>query len=151
RPDDEETRRMSSARSWLFVPGDSERKQEKALGGPADAVILDLEDSVAVAQLPAARKRVASLLSSHAASRSQQLWVRVNPPSSQLFDDDLAAVIDAAPDGLVLPKVSSDDEIAAVAARLGAHSPIQLLVIATETPQALLTLGSWKLGGVKGR
>ena len=50
-----------NARSWLFVPGDSERKQAKAMGGPADALILDLEDSVAAAQVPAARKRVGFL------------------------------------------------------------------------------------------
>jgi citrate lyase subunit beta/citryl-CoA lyase len=142
---------MSSARSWLFVPGDSERKQAKALGGPADAIILDLEDSVAAAQLPAARKRVASVLSARSGSGSQQLWVRVNPPSSPLFDEDLAAVIAAAPDGLILPKVSSSEEIAQVAQRLGADSAIRLLVIATETPQALLTLANWKLESVKAR
>lgn len=142
---------MNSARSWLFVPGDSERKQAKALGGPADAIILDLEDSVAAAQLPAARKRVAAVLGARSSRSAQQLWVRVNPPSSPLFDEDLAAVIDAAPDGLMLPKVSSDAEIADVAQRLGARSPIRLLVIATETPQALLTLATWKLEGVKAR
>jgi citrate lyase subunit beta/citryl-CoA lyase len=142
---------MSSARSWLFVPGDSERKQAKALGGPADAIILDLEDSVAATQLPAARKRVASVLSARSGSGSQQLWVRVNPPSSPLFDEDLAAVIAAAPDGLILPKVSSSEEIAQVAQRLGADSAIRLLVIATETPQALLTLANWKLESVKAR
>lgn len=142
---------MSSARSWLFVPGDSERKQAKALGGPADAIILDLEDSVAAAQLPAARKRVASVLSARSNSGSQQLWVRVNPPSSPLFDADVAAVIDAAPDGLILPKVSSSEEIAQVAQRLAARSAIRLLVIATETPQALLTLANWKLESVKAR
>jgi citrate lyase subunit beta/citryl-CoA lyase len=142
---------MSSARSWLFVPGDSERKQSRALGGPADAIILDLEDSVAAAQLPAARKRVAAVLSARNCARPQQLWVRVNPPSSPLFDEDLAAVRDAAPDGLVLPKVSSDGEIVEVARRLGAHSQVRLLVIATETPRALLTLASWNLEGVKAR
>ena len=140
---------MSSARSWLFVPGDSERKQAKALGGPADAVILDLEDSVAATQLPAARKRVAAVLSARDSNRSQQLWVRVNPPSSPLFEEDVAAVLGAAPDGLVLPKVSSDAEIHQVLQRLATHKSIRLVVIATETPQALLTLANWKLEGVK--
>jgi len=55
-------RRRLPARSWLFVPGDSERKQEKALSSPADALILDLEDSVAAEQLPTARRRVAEVL-----------------------------------------------------------------------------------------
>ncbi|MBV8144579.1 MAG: CoA ester lyase, partial [Gammaproteobacteria bacterium] len=65
-------------RSWLFVPGDNERKQEKALASAADAVILDLEDSVLPAQLPAARRRVAELLRAPRESRRPQLWVRVN-------------------------------------------------------------------------
>ena len=62
-------------RSLLFVPGDSARKQEKALAGDADALILDLEDSVAPANLPAARARVASLLKA-APLEAPQLWVR---------------------------------------------------------------------------
>lgn len=136
------------ARSWLFVPGDSERKQAKALGGPADALILDLEDSVAATQLPAARKRVSELLRARTRGTSQQLWVRVNPPSGPLFDADLAAILEAQPDGLVLPKVSSAEEIASVTRRLGPHSPIRLLVIATETPRALLTLSQWNLDSV---
>lgn len=142
---------MSGARSWLFVPGDSERKQAKALGGPADALILDLEDSVAAAQLPAARERVANVLRARQAGHPQQLWVRVNPPSSPLFAADLAAVRDAGPDGLVLPKVSSAEEIGQVALGLGPHTPIKLLVIATETPKALLTLPHWNLASVAGR
>lgn len=144
---------MSGAgvRSWLFVPGDSERKQARALQGPADALILDLEDSVAAAQLPAARKRVADLLRARPSNPSQQLWVRVNPPAGPLFDDDLGAILEAGPDGLVLPKVSSAEEIAAVAQRLGTQSRIKLLVIATETPRALLTLGQWNLAGVVNR
>lgn len=138
-------------RSWLFVPGDSERKQAKALEGPADAVILDLEDSVAAAQLPAARKRVVEVLKARRAGHPQQLWVRVNPPGGVAFAEDFAAVAGAQPDGLVLPKVSSAVEINDVIQRLGAQSRIQLLVIATETPQAVLTLAGWKLGGFAGR
>jgi citrate lyase subunit beta / citryl-CoA lyase len=142
---------MSGARSWLFVPGDSERKQAKALGGPADAIILDLEDSVAAAQLPAARERVASVLGARKPGLAQQLWVRVNPPSTRLFAQDLAAVLAAEPDGLVLPKVSSAEEIGQVALALGPQSAIRLLVIATETPSALLTLAHWNLASVAGR
>ena len=72
-------------RSWLFVPGDSERKQEKALGTDADAVILDLEDSVGPQQLPQARDRVSRLLLAHQRTPGPQLWVRVNSPSSGLM------------------------------------------------------------------
>lgn len=136
-------------RSLLFVPGDSERKQAKALECPADALILDLEDSVDPTQLAAARARVAELLQQHE-RRAQQLWVRVNPLSSGLLLEDLVAVLDAgaAPDGIVLPKVSSPGEIAQVDHYLAAlevnagHAAgaTRLIVIATETPQGLLAL-----------
>jgi citrate lyase subunit beta / citryl-CoA lyase len=142
---------MSTARSWLFVPGDSERKQAKALGGPADAIILDLEDSVAAAQLPAARRRVHDVLSEARTRPNQQLWVRVNPPSTPLFGEDIAAIADVQFDGLVLPKVSSAEEIGEVALALGPKSTLQLLVIATETPRALLTLAHWNLASFTGR
>jgi citrate lyase subunit beta/citryl-CoA lyase len=136
-------------RSWLFVPGDSERKQDKALGSAADAVILDLEDSVAPAQLPAARTRVASLLRSRRLNGGPQLWVRPNAPASGLLREDLEAVFaGGAPAGLVLPKVSAVTEITAVGralagleARAGARpGHTRLLIIATETPAGALAL-----------
>jgi citrate lyase subunit beta/citryl-CoA lyase len=139
-------------RSWLFVPGDSERKQAKALGTAADALILDLEDSVDPQQLPIARGRVRDLLSARGA-RGMQVWVRINPPSGGLWRDDLEALFGAGaaghtPDGIVVPKVSSPVEIVTLADRLGqleARCAIRagdtrLLVIATETPQGLLAL-----------
>jgi len=139
-------------RSFLFVPGDSERKQAKALATAADALILDLEDSVDVPQLPAARARVHELLRSKPERARQQLWVRVYALSSGLLLEDLAAVMaDAAeggPDGIVLPKVSDPSEIEEVAHYLAAlevrgERPVgstRLLVIATETPLGLLSL-----------
>ena len=149
-------------RSWLFVPGDSERKQEKALASAADAVILDLEDSVAPEQLPAARQRVSELLGSVGEHRrGPQLWVRVNAASSGLLGEDLAAVFArAAPAGIVVPKVSGAAEIALVArqisrleTRLGLEAgAARLLVIATETPAGVLGLAQYPqaLGGVRG-
>jgi citrate lyase subunit beta / citryl-CoA lyase len=139
----------SALRSWLFVPGDSERKQARARSTPADVLILDLEDSVEAAQLPAARRRVAEVLSGAAPESGAQLWVRVNPPDGPLFAEDLSAVCStAAPAGLVLPKISLPAQISAVAERLGALErqrgialgSVRLLVIATETPQGLLSL-----------
>jgi citrate lyase subunit beta/citryl-CoA lyase len=136
-------------RSWLFVPGDSERKQAKALTSGADALILDLEDSVAAAQLPAARERVREFV--QAGSPQQQLWVRVNAPASGLLDDDVRAVIGSRPHGLVLPKISSAAQIAQIdralsAAETGAgvaSGSTQLLIIATETPQSLFALNTF--------
>jgi citrate lyase subunit beta / citryl-CoA lyase len=137
-------------RSWLFVPGDSERKQARALGGEADALILDLEDSVDPAQLPAARERVAALLKSAAHARgAPQLWVRVNSLSGGLLPQDLAAVCAGAlPAGVMLPKVNAPEEIVEVARQLGAlearhgvaAGAIRLLVLTTETARGVLDL-----------
>jgi len=138
-------------RSLLFVPGDSERKQAKALGSGADALILDLEDSVAVAQLPAARQRVRELLQSQTERSRQQLWVRVNALSSGIILQDLVAVVPGMPDGIVLPKAASAAEVAEVTHYLAAleiregqvPGSTKLVVIATETPEALLNLNSY--------
>ena len=143
-------------RSWLFVPGDSERKQAKALGTAADALILDLEDSVDPAQLPAARARVRELLGARPLAPAPQLWVRVNPPHGS-WREDLAALFAApakqddggqGPDGIVLPKVSTPAEIIEVADHLTtletergmSRGATGLLIIATETPRGMLSL-----------
>lgn len=140
-------------RSWLFVPGDSERKQAKALGGEADALILDLEDSVDPAQLPAARARVAAVLSA-ARTGGPQLWVRVNSLASALLPADLAAVCAGAlPAGVMLPKVSAPEEIIEVARQLGAleaskgiaAGTTRLLVLTTETARGVLNLPRYPL------
>jgi citrate lyase subunit beta / citryl-CoA lyase len=138
-------------RSLLFVPGDSERKQAKALGSGADALILDLEDSVDASQLPAARARVRDFVSSTQTPESPQFWVRVNSLGSGKMLEDLVAVIRARPAGIVLPKVSSARELVEVGHYLSAleiregltEESTRLLVIATETPAALLTLGEY--------
>lgn len=137
-------------RSWLFVPGDSERKQAKAQGAAADALILDLEDSVAPRQLPAARELVAGALGAAAAKGGgPQLWVRVNSLQSGLLPLDLAAVCARAlPAGVMLPKVNAPEEIVEVAARLSALEAshrlavgtLRLLVLTTETPQGVMNL-----------
>jgi citrate lyase subunit beta / citryl-CoA lyase len=136
-------------RSWLFVPGDSERKQLKALASDADALILDLEDSVDPAQLPGARARVAALLAGGGRLGGPQLWVRVNAPASGALREDLASICaHALPAGIVLPKVSGAGEIVEAAQQLealertraGVAARTRLLVLVTETPQGLLAL-----------
>lgn len=133
-------------RSWLFVPGDSERKQARALQCGADAVILDLEDSVAPAQRAPARRRCAALLAAHPQA---PLWVRVNPPAGDELSADLEALAGSVlPRGIVVPKVSDATELLALAERLTAlearagnpAGSVRLLVIATETPLAVLNL-----------
>jgi citrate lyase subunit beta/citryl-CoA lyase len=143
------SRSSAPLRSWLFVPGDSERKQTKALASDADALILDLEDSVDPAQLPRARARVAALLAGGSRRAGPQLWVRVNAPASGALREDLASVCaHALPAGIVLPKVSRAREIVETAqelealeeARPAAGGGMRLLVLVTETPQGLLAL-----------
>lgn len=137
-------------RSWLFIPGDSESKQAKIDGCGADVVILDLEDSVAAAGKPAARKRVADLLTARTV-RAPELWVRINPLSTPDALLDIAAVVAARPDGIVLPKPDSAADVAVLArhleeqeARAGLKvGAIPVLPIATETPAAMFALGTY--------
>ncbi|MBC3942121.1 CoA ester lyase [Sphingomonas albertensis] len=131
-------------RSLLFVPGDRPERMVKALGLGADALILDLEDSVAPGAKVAARECVATFL---AEPRTIPLFVRINPLDSGLADDDLAAVLSANPDGIVLPKAEGAVSLAALDARLSGK--IAILPIATETPAAIFALGSY--GGVTDR
>ncbi|MEM8975553.1 MAG: aldolase/citrate lyase family protein, partial [Pseudomonadota bacterium] len=98
-------------RSWLFVPGDSERKLEKAIDNPADALILDLEDSVSNDRQDIARQMVQDYLKMRSDRTRQQLWVRINPLDTELALPDLAAVMPGAPNGIILPKTYSADEI----------------------------------------
>ena len=79
-------------RSWLFAPGDSERKMEKAAAGPADQVIFDLEDAVTEDNKPAARETVAQWLAANPDARDR-IWIRVNPLDGPHTLADLAAVM----------------------------------------------------------
>ena len=146
-------------RSLLFVPGDSERKQVKARGTAADALILDLEDSVAPEQLPAARDLVRRFLSAPRAPTDPAFWVRVNGPGSGRMLEDLEAIGGANPDGIVLPKVSEPFEIRAAADALTRienangrpADSTRLIVIATETARGVQsTMGYNALPRVSG-
>ena len=92
-----------NARSWLFAPGDSERKMEKATAGAADIVIFDLEDAVAEGEKPKARSMVTAFLKAHTEQRAR-LWVRINPLQGPHALADLAAVMPGRPGGIMLPK-----------------------------------------------
>jgi citrate lyase subunit beta/citryl-CoA lyase len=132
---------MSEPRSWLFVPADSERKTAKALASEADAIILDLEDSVAPAQKPAAREIVRAL----EAGATPQLWVRVNPLASEFHKDDLDVLANSAIHGIVLPKAESGTDVEQLASRTG-NIPIHAIV--TETAASLFGLMSYRVPGV---
>ena len=96
-------------RSWLFVPGDAPTKIGKAAGTGADALILDLEDSVAISRKPEARVVTSAGLKQR--TPNLQYWVRVNPLDSGMTLADLTAVMPAGPDGIVLPKAESGADI----------------------------------------
>jgi citrate lyase subunit beta/citryl-CoA lyase len=115
---------------------------EKALKLGADALILDLEDAVAPAAKPEARKAVAEFLAARSAIR---LWVRVNPLDSPENPRDLEAVLRAHPDGIVLPKAEGGASVADLTRRLtqAGNATARILAIATETPAALFQLGTF--------
>jgi citrate lyase subunit beta/citryl-CoA lyase len=135
---------MDRLRSLLFVPGDRPDRMAKACGSGADALILDLEDAVAADAKDHARTAIAAFL---AEPRRIPLFVRVNPLDSGLIADDLAAVLPAQPDGIVLPKAEGAASLAALDAMLTGE--VRILPIASETPAAVFTLGSY--GGVTPR
>ena len=133
-------------RSLLFVPGDRPDRMEKALGSGADALILDLEDAVAPGAKPEARRAVAQFL---AANSAAALWVRINPLDGGEAEKDLAAILSAHPDGIVLPKAEGGASVAELTRRLTerGNATARILAIATETPAAMFQLGTY--GGQK--
>jgi citrate lyase subunit beta / citryl-CoA lyase len=136
-------------RSLLFVPGDRPDRMEKALGMGADALILDLEDSVAPAAKAAARSAVSEMLSIDISRRARPLFVRVNPLDGDQIEADLDAILKWHVDGIVLPKAEGGASVDALAHRLTArgNAATVILPIATETPAAIFQLGSY--GGAK--
>jgi citrate lyase subunit beta/citryl-CoA lyase len=139
------------ARSFLFVPADSERKLAKAADSPADALILDLEDSVAPSRTQIAREMALDYLRSRPDRSRQQLWVRINPLDTTSALRDLV-VTAGAPDGIVLPKVRGATDVAKLSLHLDAlevrdgiaQGSIRIMPVATETPRSLFALGSYE-------
>ena len=136
-------------RSLLFVPADSERKLARGLESGADALILDLEDSVAAANRPAARRLARDFLEAHGPERIRR-YVRINPLVSGLALDDLAATVAGRPDGILLPKCTPDDVrtadhyLSAFEAASGAPvGSTRIVAIATETPQGMFAMGNY--------
>jgi len=137
-------------RSLLFVPADSEKKLAKAKSSPADALILDLEDSVTPENRSKARGLAREFLKE---KHAQSIWVRVNPVGSDDFIRDVEAVTSAAPAGLVIPKPDGPQALHVVDAHLItretnaglAPGGIKLLPVASETPTAVLSLQDYRI------
>jgi citrate lyase subunit beta / citryl-CoA lyase len=144
-----------AVRSWLFVPGDSEKKLSKAAATGADAIILDLEDSVAPSGKERARELARGWLGVH---REQVIggkklgrWVRINALDSRLWRDDLLAVLPGAPDGIMLPKSMGPDSVTQLAAELYElegrngipNGSTKVLPLVSETAQAAISIPSY--------
>lgn len=143
---------MKIIRSFLFTPADSEKKLAKADASGADAIILDLEDSVAPNNKPAARALAQSFLKDRPrAGRGYQIWVRINPLDSGMALADLNAVAGAAPDGIMLPKAEGPEDIRTLSHYLDAFETqagiepgsIGIVPVASETAGAALRLGDY--------
>lgn len=127
-------------RSLLFVPGDDARKLEKGLGTDADALIFDLEDSVAEANKDEARQITAQALQ---ATTDKLRFVRLNPFDTGRLPADLEAALAGRPDGVVLPKANSGravQRLARLMDQAGADPACSIIAIASETPAAVQAL-----------
>ncbi len=147
---------MLPIRSFLFIPGDSEKKLSKVADCGADAVILDLEDAVAPANKVAARSLITQFLMERTGRRSPQIWVRINPLDTGLTEGDLAAVVAGRPDGIIQPKTDRPADVALVSAMLDSLEVdlalplggIPIIPVATETAIAPFHLGEYATAGL---
>ena len=138
-------------RSWLFAPGDSEKKMTKAMESKADIALFDLEDAVAAENKPLARRMVHDLIRDKAAHRAR-LWVRINPLDGPYALGDLAAVMPARPGGIMLPKVYGRADVEKLDHCLSAlevangieEGATPVIVLITETAEAMFHTGTYK-------
>jgi citrate lyase subunit beta/citryl-CoA lyase len=142
--------KSGAIRSLLFVPGGSERKLERALESGADALILDLEDSVSASQKADARGLVADFLAAHGAHRRQRFYVRVNALETDFHKSDLEAVTAQNLDGIMLPK-SEPGHVRALSTNLSrlesareiSSDSIKIICITAETPSSIFMMGNY--------
>lgn len=142
---------LFAARSWLFAPGDSEKKMDKAVASAADIALFDLEDAVTEAEKPAARKLVLAQLDKIAPEARSRVWVRINPLQGPHALTDLAAVMPGKPGGIMVPKtrggadlVVLDHYLSALEAANGiAPGTTKVFPLVTETAEGMLNTGSY--------
>ncbi len=141
-----------SARSWLFAPGDSEKKMQKATDSEADIAIFDLEDAVAPEEKPKAREMVATFLKAQPAASKHRLWVRVNPLDGEHTLKDLATIMPGCPGGIMLPKAFGRQDVERLNHYLSAleaangieEGTTKVIVLVTETAEGMYTTGDYK-------
>ncbi len=139
-------------RSLLFVPGDSRKKLEKGLASGADVLLIDLEDSVSLESKDEARRITSAFLAEHRDRADRpRLYVRVNGLTTGLTDADLDGVMQASPDGIVLPKTVGGADVAHLGAKLAVREAeygledgaTRILAIATENAAGVFALGTF--------
>lgn len=143
--------RRRAMRSWLFAPGDSEKKMRKCAESAADIAIFDLEDAVAPDNKPTARRMICDFLDGYAGDRSR-LFVRVNPLDGPHTLDDLASVMPARPGGIMLPKVYGRQDVETLDKYLEAfevannidRGSTPVIVLVTETAESMFHCGDFK-------
>ncbi|MEO8374537.1 MAG: CoA ester lyase [Sphingomonas bacterium] len=137
-------------RSWLFAPGDSEKKMEKAAAGSADIAIFDLEDAVTPEEKPRARTMVRAFLDAQPEDRSR-LWIRINPLDGPHALADLAAVMPGRPGGIMLPKARGRADIELLDHYLSAlevsagieQGSTRVIALVTETAAGMFKTGDY--------
>jgi citrate lyase subunit beta / citryl-CoA lyase len=144
---DDSSEALVRLRSLLFVPGDRPERIEKARASGADAIIIDLEDSVALERKPEARANATRCLRHN--QRPVKLLIRINPIGSVAAFDDLLAIAGCKPDGIVLPKTEGAASIRKAEEHLAKRDlqGIPLLPIATETSAAIFHLSEYQAVG----
>ena len=138
-------------RSLLFVPGDSEKKLAKALQSGADVLLIDLEDSVSATHKPEARRIAADFIAQNRRT-GPKLFVRLNDLETGLTEDDLAGVMPAKPDGVMLPKSNSGHDVTRLSAKLNVHEArnglpegsTPIVAIVSETAAGVLSAASYQ-------
>jgi citrate lyase subunit beta/citryl-CoA lyase len=139
-------------RSFLFVPGDDTRKLDKGMGSGADALFIDLEDSVSPARKQAARELTADYLRAQAGKPGPKLFVRINALDSGLIDADLDWVMQGAPFGIVLPKACGGRDVTHLGSKLAVREAefnltdgaTRIIAIGTETAASVFAVGTFK-------
>ena len=139
-------------RSYLFTPGDNEQKLEAALGSGTDTLIIDMDDPAAARDAQGTRETSATFIRHHATKTLRpRLYVRVHALDSGMIDDDLAAIVPARPDGILLPQSLSGQSVTALDVRLQAQEAlaslpqgsIKIMAATTDTATSIFHLGSY--------
>ena len=146
-----QTTDLFSARSWLFAPGDSEKKMAKAAASAADIALFDLEDAVAEAEKPNARALVLAFLQAAPIEHRARLWVRINPLQGPHALADLAAVMPGRPGGIMLPKTRTGADLVVLDHYLSVLEvangievgSTKVMPLVTETAEGMLNTGSY--------